>query len=75
MFIGTGEHLHDLERFSPNSFVSKMLGMGDVQGLMEMTKDLQMSNPDKAKDMMKRVEQGIFTIRDMKEQLSNIMNM
>lgn len=35
IFLGTGEHLHDLERFSPQPFVSKLLGMGDVQGLME----------------------------------------
>jgi signal recognition particle GTPase len=35
IFLGTGEHLHDLEKFSPQPFVSKLLGMGDVQGFVE----------------------------------------
>lgn len=35
IFLGTGEHLQDLEKFNPNSFVSKLLGMGDMAGLME----------------------------------------
>jgi signal recognition particle subunit SRP54 len=35
IFLGTGEHLNDLERFAPQPFVSKLLGMGDVQGLVE----------------------------------------
>lgn len=35
IFLGTGEHLHDLEKFAPQPFVSKLLGMGDMQGLME----------------------------------------
>lgn len=35
IFLGTGEHLHDLEKFAPQPFVSKLLGMGDVQGLVE----------------------------------------
>lgn len=26
MFIGTGEHIHDLEAFNPQSFISKLLG-------------------------------------------------
>lgn len=35
IFLGTGEHLNDLERFSPQPFISKLLGRGDMQGLME----------------------------------------
>ena len=35
IFLGTGEHLQDLERFAPQPFISKLLGMGDMQGLME----------------------------------------
>jgi signal recognition particle subunit SRP54 len=26
IFVGTGEHIHDLERFAPRPFISKMLG-------------------------------------------------
>ncbi len=35
IFLGVGEHLNDLERFTPQPFISKLLGMGDMQGLFE----------------------------------------
>jgi signal recognition particle subunit SRP54 len=57
IFVGTGEHLHDLESFSARSFVSKMLGLGDLGGLMETVKDLKI---EENKDMMKRISQGTF---------------
>lgn len=71
-FIGTGEHMYDLERFAPQPFISKLLGMGDMATLMDQVKTM---NLDKNKDMVKHLEQGIFTIRDMRDQLNNIMKM
>ncbi|RKP21100.1 SRP54-domain-containing protein [Rozella allomycis CSF55] len=71
-FIGTGEHMHDLEKFSVRPFVSKMLGMGDMQGLIETVKDLKL---DENVDMAKRLEQGLFTLRDMYEQLSAMLKL
>jgi signal recognition particle subunit SRP54 len=35
IFLGTGVHLNDLERFAPQPFISKLLGMGDMPGLVE----------------------------------------
>jgi signal recognition particle subunit SRP54 len=35
IFLGVGEHLNDLEKFTPQPFISKLLGMGDMQGLFE----------------------------------------
>ncbi len=35
VFIGTGEHMQDLERFDPPRFISRLLGMGDIQTLLE----------------------------------------
>ncbi|CAD6573684.1 MAG: Signal recognition particle [Cyphobasidiales sp. Tagirdzhanova-0007] len=79
MFIGTGEHIHDLEKFVPGPFISKMLGMGDLTGLMEHVQDMQTAGgldaKEKREQTMKRMEQGIFTIRDMRDQLSNVMSM
>lgn len=75
IFLGTGEHLTDLEKFSPQPFVSKLLGMGDIQGLMEHMQDMANANPDRQKDLAKKLEQGKFSIRDWREQLSNIMGM
>lgn len=75
IFLGTGEHLNDLERFSPQPFISKLLGQGDMQGLVEHMQDMAMANPDSQKDLAKKLEQGKFSIRDWREQLSNIMGM
>ena len=75
IFLGVGEHLHDLDRFSPQPFISKLLGLGDVQGLMEHMQDLATQNPDKQKEMAKKLEEGKLSIRDWREQISNVMNM
>jgi len=75
IFIGTGEHLHDLEKFTPKPFISKMLGMGDMQGLVERAQEMAMANPERQESMMKKLEKGEFTVRDLKDQLQTIMGM
>ncbi len=71
VFIGTGEHMLDLERFAPQAFVSKLLGMGDMAGLLEHVQSLKLDQ----KDTMKHIAEGVFTVRDLRDQLSNIMKM
>lgn len=71
IFIGTGEHLLDMERFNPQSFVSKLLGMGDLSGLMDHVQSLKLDQ----KDTMKNITEGKFSIRDLQDQLGNIMKM
>lgn len=75
IFLGVGEHLHDLDKFSPQPFISKLLGLGDVQGLMEHMQDIATQNPDKQKEMAKKLEEGKLSIRDWREQIQNVMNM
>ena len=75
IFLGVGEHLHDLDKFSPQPFISKLLGMGDVQGLVEHMHDIATQNPDKQKEMAKKLEEGKLSIRDWREQIQNVMNM
>lgn len=75
IFLGVGEHLYDLDRFSPQPFISKLLGLGDMQGLMEHMQDLAKQNPDKQKEMAKKLEEGKLSIRDWREQIQNVMNM
>lgn len=75
IFLGVGEHLHDLDRFSPQPFISKLLGLGDVQGLVEHMQDIATQNPDKQKEMAKKLEEGKLSIRDWREQIQNVMNM
>ncbi len=35
IFIGTGEHIEDFEPFRVQPFVKKLLGLGDLEGLVE----------------------------------------
>eukprot|EP00116_Pleurobrachia_bachei_P013108 sb/3473370/ len=39
IFIGTGEHIDDFEPFKTRPFISKLLGMGDIEGLIEKVRN------------------------------------
>lgn len=39
VFIGTGEHFEDLEPFEAASFIKRLLGLGDIGGLMKTVKE------------------------------------
>lgn len=73
IFIGTGEHIHDFEKFSPKSFVSKLLGIGDIESLMEQFQTV--SNTEDTKATMKNIQQGKFTLLDFQKQMQTIMKM
>ncbi|KAH7650294.1 hypothetical protein FG379_003366 [Cryptosporidium bovis] len=73
IFIGTGEHFDEFEPFETKGFVSRLLGLGDISGLM--AKINEVVPLDKQPDMVNRIVQGIFTLRDMYEQFQNMLNM
>ena len=66
-FVGTGEHFDALETFDARSFVSRMLGWGDVKGLM--TKFTDVMDAEQQKEMVQRIQKGQFTLRDMYNQV------
>jgi signal recognition particle subunit SRP54 len=68
-FISTGEKIDDLEQFIPSSFVGRILGIGDLKGLIEHVKESEAEIPEKkARAFM----EGRFTLRDMYEQLEAV---
>ena len=70
IFIGTGEHIDDFEKFETEPFIMKLLGMGNMKGLINQFED---SNP---KDLdMDKFKHGKFTLRDMYEQFLSIKKM
>jgi len=73
IFLGTGEQIPDLEPFEPSGFVSRLLGMGDLKGMIKMIEDVvpKESQPDLAK----RLQEGKFSLRDMYDQFQNIQKM
>nr|CAG4640758.1 EOG090X03VW [Eulimnadia texana] len=72
IFIGTGEHIDDLESFKTKPFVSKLLGLGDIEGLIDKVNELKL---DDNEELIEKIKHGQFTLRDMYEQFQNIMKM
>lgn len=72
IFIGTGEHTDDFEPFKVKPFVSKLLGMGDIEGLIDKVNELKL---DDNEELIEKLKHGQFTLRDMYEQFQNIMKM
>lgn len=71
-FIGAGEGLDRLEEFRPQGLASRILGMGDVVGLMEDFS--RVSNADREEEALRMLE-GKFSFRDFYEQISMIQKM
>jgi len=72
-FIGTGEHFDDFESFSANSFIKRLLGMGDLNALFKTVSEN--FNQKKQKKMIENIAEGKFTMRDMREQYRQVLNM
>ena len=73
VFIGTGEHFEDLEPFEAASFIKRLLGLGDISGLMKSVKEA--ISEDKQKKMVENISKGQFSMRDMRDQFSTVLNM
>jgi len=69
-FIATGEHINDIESFSPESFISRILGMGDLETLIEKVKSA--TEKKQEKKLRKRLEEGKLTMDDLYEQLESM---
>jgi signal recognition particle subunit SRP54 len=76
IFLGSGERFEDLDPFNASSFVSKLLGFGDVRGLMEEMKSIQGADGKGAQEeMMEKMSRGVFTLRDMYKQFQSVMKL
>jgi len=72
-FIGVGEKMDDLEQFNPSGFVGRLLGMGDIEELLEKAK-LAMDEDD-AKDMGAKFLKGDFSLLDLYQQMQSMKKM
>ncbi len=71
VFIGTGEHLDDLERFESDRFISRLLGMGDLKSLVEKAKEARIEEDINLEAIMR----GKFTLKDVYKQLEAVSKM
>ena len=69
-FIGIGEKLEDLETYDPVRFVSRLLGMGDLESLLEKVKEAEFKEED-----VEKLMSGKFTLQDFYNQISSMQKM
>ncbi len=72
-FVGTGETIDRLEEFRPEGMASRILGMGDIVGLMKDFEEVV--DEKKAEEDAKRMLQGRFTLHDFLEQIRTLQQM
>jgi signal recognition particle subunit SRP54 len=71
-FLGTGEKTDAIEPFDPPRFVGRLLGMGDLQSLIEKVREAEIKVPEKK---VKAILSGKFTLADMYEQFEAMRSM
>ena len=69
-FIGVGEKIHEIETFNPESFISRLLGMGDLNALLEKVKSA--TSEKQQKRIESRLKEGKFTLTDLYSQLESM---
>jgi signal recognition particle subunit FFH/SRP54 (srp54) len=75
-FLGTGETVQDIERFEPNGFISRLLGMGDLKQLSERVERAMAETQEGEDDWdPEDMLEGNFTLKDMQRQMDAMNKM
>ena len=69
-FITTGEKVNDIEEFNPETFLSRMLGMGDLDALLAKVQSV--TDEKKQKKIQKNIEEGKLSLEDVIEQVKSM---
>jgi len=69
-FITNGEKINDIEEFDPESFLSRLLGMGDLKNLLEKIKSI--TNEKDQKKLQKKIQERGLTLDDVIEQVKSM---
>jgi signal recognition particle subunit SRP54 len=73
-FAGVGEKLNGIEEFHPERMASRILGMGDILGLVEEAQ--RGVDQDKAQEFAKKIKSGKgFDLNDFKDQIGQMRKM
>ncbi|MDX8398150.1 MAG: signal recognition particle protein [Mariprofundaceae bacterium] len=72
-FVGTGEKLEAFELFDPQRMAGRILGQGDVVGLVEKIQSTV--SEEEAEKLAKKVKKGSFDLMDFAAQLGQMQNM
>ncbi len=69
-WVGVGEKMNELESFVPERMATRILGMGDMQTLIE--KANENISPESQEVIARRLMDGSFTLKDFYEQLTMV---
>lgn len=69
-FIGVGEKMGDLEAYDPKRFVSRLIGYGDIQGLLDKAKEAGVDE-----EGARKILEGRFTLNEFMEQIKSMQKM
>lgn len=72
-YVGEGEKLDQLTEFHPDRMADRILGMGDIVGMVEQVADKV--NEEDAMRSMKRMQAGKFDFNDFLDQMKMIQSM
>ncbi|AEF18700.1 MAG: signal recognition particle protein [Hydrogenobaculum sp.] len=72
-YIGVGEKLEDIDQFYPDRIAQRILGLGDLQSLIEKAE--QVISEDEAQAITYKMMRGEFDLNDLKKNISFMMNM
>jgi signal recognition particle subunit SRP54 len=72
-FAGVGEKLDDFELFQPGRMVGRILGMGDVLGLIERAEETV--DREKAEELVRKLRRSEFTLEDYRDQMAQLRKM
>ncbi len=74
VFLGTGEHIRDLEAFDAKKFISRLLGMGDLSGLMQIASE-EIDDQEAMEAVSRAIMTGKFNLNDMYYQMAAVGKM
>jgi signal recognition particle subunit SRP54 len=74
-FLGMGETVQDVERFEPDGFISRLLGMGDLKQLTERVERAMQETQEEEDWDPENMLEGEFTLKDMRHQMDAMNKM
>ncbi len=73
LFVGTGERVNAFERFHPDRFANRILGMGDVVTLVERAQEVM--DQEKARELQEKIISEGLSLEDFLDQLHQVKRM
>ena len=72
-YIGVGEKIEDIDQFYPDRIAQRILGLGDLQSLIEKAE--QVISEDEAEAITYKMLKGEFDLNDLKKNITFMLNM